>query len=122
MEILGRERRRRWTEAEKLEIVAAVGVNGETLSRVARHYDVSRAQIYSWRHAFKKKGQRPALSGPTFLPVDIAPSMLAAPDFEERVISASIVELFLAQGRRLRFDSGIEGTTLVRLVRSIEGA
>jgi hypothetical protein len=35
MEILGRERRRRWGQAEKLEIVAAVGVNGETLARVA---------------------------------------------------------------------------------------
>ncbi|RZF60744.1 hypothetical protein EWE75_21490 [Sphingomonas populi] len=62
MEILGRERRRRWTEAERLEIVAAVGVNGETLSRVARRYDVSRAQIYNWRHAFKKRGQLPASS------------------------------------------------------------
>jgi transposase len=122
MEILGRERRRRWTEAEKLEIIAAVGVNGETLSRVARRYDVSRAQIYSWRHAFKKRGQRPASSGPTFLPFDIAPSMPAALGFEECVISASTVELCLAQGRRLRFDSGIEGTTLMRLIRLVEGA
>jgi len=43
---LGRERRRRWTRAEKLEIVAAVGVNGEPLSRVAQRYDVTRSQIY----------------------------------------------------------------------------
>lgn len=50
MEILGRERGRRWTRAEKLEIVAAVGVNGETLSRVAQRYDVTRGQIYQWRH------------------------------------------------------------------------
>ncbi|MEW9853620.1 transposase [Novosphingobium sp. M1R2S20] len=46
MEILGRERRRLWSTAERLEIVAAVGVNGETLARVARRYDVSRSQIY----------------------------------------------------------------------------
>jgi transposase-like protein len=39
VEILGRERRRRWTDAEKLEILSAIGVNGETLSRVARRYD-----------------------------------------------------------------------------------
>jgi transposase len=97
-------------------------VNGEALSRVARRYDVSRAQIYNWRHAFKKRGQRPASSGPTFLSVDIAPSTPEAPGIEERVISASIVELCLAQGRRLRFDSGIEGTILTRLIRSVEGA
>lgn len=27
-EILGRERRRRWTDEQKLEIIGAVGVNG----------------------------------------------------------------------------------------------
>ena len=70
MEILGRERRRRWSNAEKLEIVAAVGMNGETLARVARRYDVSRSQIYQWRHLFRKRGLLPAADEPTFLPVD----------------------------------------------------
>jgi transposase len=69
VEILGRERRRRWTQAEKLEIVAAVGLDGETLARVARRYDVSRSQIYSWRHQFKKRAFLPAPVGPTFLSV-----------------------------------------------------
>lgn len=36
------------------------GVNGETLARVARRYDVSRSQIYNWRHQFKKSGLLPA--------------------------------------------------------------
>ncbi|WP_375713754.1 transposase [Sphingobium sp. BS19] len=66
MEVLGRERRRRWSQAEKLEIVAAVGVNGETLARVARRYDVSRSQIYNWRHLFRKRGLPPAPVGPIF--------------------------------------------------------
>lgn len=122
MEILGPERRRRWTDAEKLEIMAAVDVNGEALSRVARRYDVTRSQIYNWRHAFKKRGARPALSSPTFLPVDIASSVPQAPGSEERAISPVVVELCLAQGRRLRFDSGIECATLMRLIRSVEGA
>ena len=123
MEILGRERRRRWTDAERLEIIAAVGVNGETLSHVARRYDVSRAQIYNWRHAFKKRGQLPASSGAIFLPVDLAlsPPQAAAP-FGDPLISPSMVELCLLQGRRLRFDSGIESPTLMRLIRSVEGA
>ncbi|ALC12109.1 transposase [Sphingopyxis sp. 113P3] len=58
VEILGRERRRRWSEAEKLEILAAVEARGETLARVARRYDVSRSQIYTWRHQFRKSGLR----------------------------------------------------------------
>jgi transposase len=69
METSGRERRRRWTDAEKFEIVSAIGVNGETLSRVARRYDVSRAQLYSWRHIFKKRGQLRSSSDVAFLPV-----------------------------------------------------
>lgn len=123
MEILGRERRRRWTRAEKLEIVAAVGVNGETLSRVAQRYDVTRSQIYQWRHAFKKRGTLPAPPTPTFLQVDIgSANFKAEPDFEDRMASPSIVELCLPQGRRLRFDGSIEGSTLMRLIRAVEGA
>ncbi|WP_030538504.1 transposase [Sphingobium sp. DC-2] len=123
MEILGRERRRRWADAEKLEILAAVGLNGETLARVARRYDVSRSQIYNWRRQFKKRGLLPTPVGPTFLPFDIDASMLnAAPALEERNVSPAMVELCLTQGRRLRFDSGIEGATLTRLIRSVEAA
>lgn len=123
VEILGRERRRRWTEAKKLEILAAVEANGETLARVARCYDVSRSQIYSWRHQFKKSGRLLAPVEATFLPVDIgAPMLKAEPALEDTMVSASIVELRLAQGRHLRFDSGIEGTTLTRLIRSVEAA
>lgn len=123
MEILGRERRRRWTPAEKLEIVAAVGVKGETLARVARRYDVSRSQIYNWRHELKKRGMLPSPVGPVFLPVDIgAPMLKAEPALEERMVSPSIVELCLAQGRRLRFDGNIEAAVLTRLIRSVEAA
>ena len=104
MEILGRERRRRWSQAEKLEIVAAVGVNGETLARVARRYDVSRSQIYNWRHLFRRRGLLLSPVGPTFLPVDIgAPMLNAEPALDDRMVSPLMVELCLAQGRRLRF-------------------
>lgn len=122
MEILGRERRRRWTDAEKFEIVAAIGVNGETLSRVARRYDVSRGQIYNWRRAFRRREQLRVSSRPTFLPVDIAPSIFQGAPVLEEAISPSIVELCLLQGRRLRFDSRIEDKTLMRLIRAVEGA
>jgi transposase len=122
MEILGRERRRRWTDAEKLEILSAIGVNGETLSRVARRYDVSRAQLYSWRHIFKRRGQLRSSSDVAFLPVDVVPSFPQETPALGDTIAASIVELCLMQGRRLRFDSGIDGASLMRLIRAVEGA
>ncbi len=123
MEILGRERRRRWSDAEKLEILAAIGLNGEALARVAWRYDVSRSQIYNWRGQFKKRGLLPVPVGPTFVPVDLgAPMLNAEPARGERMVSPSVVELCLVQGRRLRFDSGIEGAILTRLIRSVEAA
>jgi transposase len=123
VEILGRERRRRWSQAERLEIVAAVGVTGETLARVARRYDVSRSQIYQWRHQFRKRGLLPGPAVPSFLPVEIgAPMRHAEPALEDPMISPLIVELCLAQGRRLRFDAGIETAALTQLIRSVEAA
>ena len=68
-------------------------------------------------------GLLPAPVGPTFLPVDIGASMLEAePALGGRMVSPSMVELCLVHGRRLRFDSGIETTTLTRLIRSVEAA
>ena len=122
MEILGRERRRRWTDAEKLEILSSIDVNGETLSRVARRYDLSRAQLYSWRHIFKRRGQLRSSSDVAFLPVDVVGQWPQEAPALEGMIAPSMVELCLMQGRRLRFDSGIDGATLMRLIRAVEGA
>lgn len=97
------------------------GLDGETLARVARRYDVSRSQIYSWRHQFKKREFLPAPVGPTFLSVDIgAPTLKAERALEDQTVSPAIVGLCLAQGRR--FDSGIEAAALTRLIRSVEAA
>lgn len=47
----------------------------------------------------------------------------AEPVLEDRVVvSPWIVELCLAQGRRLRFNAGIEAAALTRLIRSVEAA
>ena len=55
-EILGIERRRRWDVDEKLAIVSAVGVGSATVTQVAQRHDVTRQQIYAWRHDLKRKG------------------------------------------------------------------
>ncbi|WP_367176557.1 transposase, partial [Donghicola sp.] len=47
--IIGVERRRRWRDEEKLAILDEVGVNGATVSDVARAHDITRQHIYQWR-------------------------------------------------------------------------
>ncbi|HCC2962362.1 TPA: transposase [Klebsiella pneumoniae] len=40
VEILGQERRRRWGDEQKLDIVMSVGVSGATVTEVAHRHDV----------------------------------------------------------------------------------
>ncbi len=119
-EILGVERRRRWHDDEKLEIVLSVGVGGATITDVARRRDVTRQQIYRWRHELKKKGLLPPDEGAIFVPIDFHPPELVKP---EPVPAAPIhVELELTNGRCLKFDSAMKGAALTRLIRAVEAA
>jgi transposase len=50
MEIVtGRERRRRWSEADKLDILREAATRGLSAAEVARRHDVVPQQIYIWR-------------------------------------------------------------------------
>ena len=65
--VLGFERRRRWSDDEKLSIVSSVEVDGATVTQLAERCDVSRQQIYRWRHELKAKGLWPLDAGAAFL-------------------------------------------------------
>jgi transposase len=58
-EVLGFERRRRWSDDEKLSIVREVSVGGATTTQVAQRHEVTRSQIYGWRRELKHKGVFP---------------------------------------------------------------
>ncbi len=119
-EIMGVERRRYWGDDEKLAIVSAVGVGGATVTQVAQRQDVTRQQIYAWRHELKQKGLWSPISGALFLPVDAPPisnlPVLTAP------APAVWIELRLAKGRMLRFERDIADAALTRLIRAVDGA
>ncbi|OSP53760.1 hypothetical protein BV911_16250 [Pseudoruegeria sp. SK021] len=70
-EILGFERRRRWSDEEKQGIVMSVGVDEATVTQVAQRHEITRQQVYSWRHEMKKKGVWSPDGGALFLPFDI---------------------------------------------------
>lgn len=123
VEILGAERRRRWCEDKKLDIVMSVGADGATVTEVARRHDVTRQQIYAWRHELKKKG---VLSpAPVFLPLEMPEpqEMAAAPEPGERLPAGPTpIEVQLNCGRSLRFDRDIDTAILTRLIRAVETA
>ena len=124
-DILGRERRRRWGDEEKLEIVLSVGVDGASVTQVAQRHDVTRQQIYTWRHELKKKGLLSALPEALFLPVELdGPTELAMSPggIRAEVPRVIQIELQLANGRCLRFDQGVDSARLTQLVRAVEAA
>jgi transposase len=47
----GRERRRRWSDDEQREILAAAFRPGAIVTEVARGFEVSTSMIYKWRRA-----------------------------------------------------------------------
>lgn len=119
-EVLGAERRRRWSDDEKLAIVSSVGVDKATVTQVAQRHEVTRQQIYAWRHELKKKGLWSLNAGAIFLPVDL-PTLQEAPREVEPAPPVA-VELRLAGGRCLRFDSAMDAAALTRLIRAVEKA
>ena len=118
--ILGVERRRNWGDDEKLAIVNAVGVGGATVTQVAQRHDITRQQIYAWRHELKRKWLWSPISGVLFLPVD-APPISNLPVLTDPA-HAVWIELRLAKGRTLRFESDIAEAALTRLIRAVDGA
>ena len=53
--LIGVERRRRWPDERKLQILAEVGVDGASVSDVARRHDLTRQHLYQWRSSFRQR-------------------------------------------------------------------
>ncbi len=111
-EVLGVERRRRWSDEDKLSIVSSVGIDGSTVTQVACRCDVTRQQIYRWRHELKKKGLWPLDEGQV--------AEIATPELKPAPVVP--LELLLQGGRCLRFDSSIDEVALTRLIRAVDAA
>ncbi|MFT6224937.1 MAG: transposase [Paracoccaceae bacterium] len=117
-EILVVERRRFWRDEDKLEIVMSVGINGATVTQVAQRHEMTRQQIYAWRHDLKKKDLWSPDAGALFYPLDM-PVPTAQPTVTETSLP---VELRLRGGRSLHFESTIDPTALSVLIRAVDGA
>lgn len=123
-EVLGVERRRRWDDEVKLAIVSAVGIGGATVTQVAQRHEVTRQQIYAWRHELKRRGLWSPGAGALFMPAGTVPAreLTVVEDRPAATTPVVWVELRLAKGRMLRFESNIDDAVLSRLVRAVDAA
>lgn len=123
-EILGLERRRFWHDEDKLEIVTSIGIGGVTVTQVAQRHELTRQQIYAWRHELKKKGLWSPDAGALFFPVDL-PVAVGVPVLQPPVIETPpsiAVELRLRGDRCLHFDSTMDLAALTAMIRAVEAA
>ena len=136
MEIVtGRERRRRWSDEKKLQILQEAATSGLSVADVARRYDVVPQRIYIWRRQLLAKVKANA-SGhgapPRFLPVAVigeteeseAPHGERAGGGEKPRGAArpGRIEIRCKGGRVLKVEAGLDPAVLRALIRSVEEA
>lgn len=119
--VLGVERRRRWPDALKLEILGEVGVNGWTVSDVARRHDITRQHLYQWRRALKRKGLWPTGAPARFVEVPATEALTATclPGSDDDAVSSK-VRIVLRSGRELHCGADLDEAALRRLLHVLE--
>ena len=112
--ITGVRRRRRWSDEEKLRLVAECLEPGATVSEVARRHDVSPGMLFTWKRMAEGRPARGAESV-AMLPVHIAEPM-TPPVPRGRPPRAARLEIGLPGGIKLKVDSGVDPEALAAIV------
>src|SRR4051812_49183014 len=109
--LVGRERRRRWTTAQKRRIVEESFAPGASVSEVARRHEVHPNQLHGWRKD-GRLGSLPIVASRrgSFAPVEIAG--VDQPALPPLAIVAEttpplLIEVVLRNGRVVRFPERI---------------
>jgi transposase len=138
VEIITRpERRRRWSEEEKLQLVEEACRPGHSVSQVARQRGINASQLFAWRRQALAKGLisdnrpepmvAPAL---TFAPVNVTEEPAPADSGEEmrparrRKVSrgSTIIEIELRGGDRVRVEGSADAALVARIVSALRRA
>lgn len=118
----GPGRRRRWSVEEKARIIEETLLPGARVSAVARRWQVSSQQVFTWRREARidraTKPIDPAVSPhPTFVPIITETG--AAPAAAASALPSIEVEL---AGAVVRVASGMDGSTLTTVLRAVRAS
>lgn len=116
MEVVGRmSGRRRWSDAEKLEILAEAFRPGIRVCDVIARREVSSSLIYTWRKQLREgklAGAVPSL--PAFAAVQVAEPTPPAP--EPVPCSSRLIQIELPGGVRVSVDAHVDAGALARVL------
>lgn len=129
LEVVETGRRRRWSDAEKLRVVAESMAGSRLVAATARRHGISRWQLVTWRRqVLEGRLVGDADREPAFAAVTLAAeTMPAVPVPSEMTFAGSPpvteperVEIVLRSGRRLLVAADIDVVALSRLVVMLE--
>lgn len=113
-----RERRRRWTPADKLRIVREAFAPNAIAKRVAERHEISTGLLFTWRRQLMA-------SGPAgFLPVQL---VRAEPDppgpspTPSRPSPPGVIEIDMPNGAQVRVGQGADLTVLRIVLAALDG-
>ena len=117
LEIVETGRRRRWTEDEKLRIVAESLSGSRLVSSTARRYGISRSLLTTWRRQFRMQPQLGVEAGSGFVPAVVRPEGTAdvAP-----ALSSTRMEIVVSRDRRIIVDAGVNVAALAQVLDLLE--
>ena len=118
IEVLGTERRRRWSLQDKLQIVEETLQPGVTVSEVARRHGLAPSVVFTWRRLARER--RLGDAGPTFMPVEITPVPRQTTPIASPALRTGLIEIVLGRGRRIRVDREVDAEALRRVLQVVE--
>jgi transposase len=118
IEVLGAERRRRWSLQDKLQIVEETMQPGVKVSEVARRHGLAPSVVFTWRRLAREG--RLGDAGPAFVPVEITPVPAQAPSMVSSSRRTGLIEIVLRHGRRVRVDREVDADALRRVLQVLE--
>jgi transposase len=119
--LTGMERRRRWSTEEKLQILSEVGVEGATVSDVARRHAITRQHLYQWRREMRDKRMVPGEDA-QFLPVELSATPPQGGTCSAFPVNNRHVEIGLRNGRIVRAAADLPENLLMRAIQIAERA
>jgi len=122
VKVLDAERRRRWSDEEKLRLVEESLQAGQTVSGVARRHRVAPSLLFTWRRQ-ARQGHSNIETAPALVPVEIALASAPASPCGQRIPSmpakdqswTGIIEIELS-GCRVRVDRNVDTEALQRVL------
>ena len=122
--ITGRERRRRWSVADKLRIVAETQEQGVLVCAVAARHAVCESLVFTWRRQVRDCVLT-APEDPPFLPVQVfepaATGSSAVLTPAPSRCAAGLIEIELSGGQHVRVGNDVNLAALRRVLAALRG-